>query len=351
MARLNVLRTDDMIGRPVGDPRGASLGRVEDVIFDADSGRIAYVLLSLDLGFGDDRLFPVPWQALTSRPGGSELVLDVPLERLREAPSLRRNELPGLSEPAVGESVYRFYNREPFWDRRTSMESPRYAASGYARSEAERYASRGSSGAAGLLAAVILLLLALGIIFYTLYPKETRVAAENVGEAAEEAAVAVVDTSEDAASTARVKTALALSKTVSVLEIDVDSDEGVVTLTGRVPSDEAKLIAVAIAEDTSGVDRVVDRLTVSSEAARSGTRESLANRVSDVETRVKVQEAIRNSSELEGQVIEVAVKNGVATLTGDVDTTAQRARAEEIAREAEGVREVVNQIESRGPTL
>ncbi|MGH9337169.1 MAG: PRC-barrel domain-containing protein, partial [Vicinamibacteria bacterium] len=99
MARLNVLRTDDMIGRPVGDPRGASLGRVEDVIFDADSGRIAYVLLSLDLGFGDDRLFPVPWQALTSRPGGSELVLDVPLERLREAPSLRRNELPGLSEP------------------------------------------------------------------------------------------------------------------------------------------------------------------------------------------------------------------------------------------------------------
>ena len=44
--------------------------------------------------------------------------------------------------------------------------------------------------------------------------------------------------------------------------IDVDTRNGVVTLTGSVPSPEARTTAAQLARDTDGVRRVRDRLTV-----------------------------------------------------------------------------------------
>lgn len=47
------------------------------------------------------------------------------------------------------------------------------------------------------------------------------------------------------------------------MKIDVDTRDGVVTLTGQVASAVAKEHAIAIAQLTEGVRRVEDRLTVS----------------------------------------------------------------------------------------
>ena len=41
---------------------------------------------------------------------------------------------------------------------------------------------------------------------------------------------------------------------------------------------------------------------------------------------------------------EVSVKNGVVTLTGTVDQSNQRARAEKVAKKVKGVKSVVNNI-------
>jgi hyperosmotically inducible protein len=52
---------------------------------------------------------------------------------------------------------------------------------------------------------------------------------------------------------------------VDVLEgsdINVDSDKQVVTLKGMVPSEAARARAIALAKETEGVKRVVDRLTI-----------------------------------------------------------------------------------------
>jgi hyperosmotically inducible protein len=59
-----------------------------------------------------------------------------------------------------------------------------------------------------------------------------------------------------------VKTRLLFESEVSGTSINVDADNGVVTLQGEVDSDAEKDLAVAIAKNTSDVTRVIDKLQV-----------------------------------------------------------------------------------------
>jgi hyperosmotically inducible periplasmic protein len=62
--------------------------------------------------------------------------------------------------------------------------------------------------------------------------------------------------------TATVKTKLLADPDVSGLRIDVDTREGVVTLTGSVGTQAQKTEAIRIARETDNVKNVVDRLTI-----------------------------------------------------------------------------------------
>ncbi len=66
----------------------------------------------------------------------------------------------------------------------------------------------------------------------------------------------------DATLTAKVKTKLLVNENTGGLAIDVDSNNGAVTLTGVVDSEEEKQLAAQIAKNTGGVKAVSDRLTV-----------------------------------------------------------------------------------------
>jgi hyperosmotically inducible protein len=79
-----------------------------------------------------------------------------------------------------------------------------------------------------------------------------------VGTAAEKTEEAVTD----AAITSEVKTKLLGDGKTPGLKINVDTDNGVVTLHGDVATAEARTEAVRLARTTKGVKRVVDKLTV-----------------------------------------------------------------------------------------
>jgi hyperosmotically inducible periplasmic protein len=66
----------------------------------------------------------------------------------------------------------------------------------------------------------------------------------------------------DPALTAAVKGKLMADTTVAGLRIDVDTRDGVVTLTGQVRSQTEKDQALKLARETNGVKSVIDRLTV-----------------------------------------------------------------------------------------
>src|SRR5687767_2812148 len=74
----------------------------------------------------------------------------------------------------------------------------------------------------------------------------------------------------DAGITTNVKSKLAADDTVKAYQIDVDTANGVVTLSGTVENAAAKEMAVAIARQTDGVTSVNDRITVNAAAASTG---------------------------------------------------------------------------------
>ncbi len=90
-----------------------------------------------------------------------------------------------------------------------------------------------------------------------------RDAGARVGESVARGANEAGQTVEAGAVTAKIKAKMALDDRVKAAKIDVDTDGSVVTLSGRVASEEERARAVQLARDTDGVTSVVDRLTIS----------------------------------------------------------------------------------------
>ena len=67
---------------------------------------------------------------------------------------------------------------------------------------------------------------------------------------------------DDAAITASVNSAMAVDTGVAANQVGVTTNEGVVTLTGRVKTDAERQTAVKIARDTNGVKKVNDLIKV-----------------------------------------------------------------------------------------
>jgi hyperosmotically inducible periplasmic protein len=154
----------------------------------------------------------------------------------------------------------------------------------------------------------------------------------------------VRESSADAATTAKVRTALLVSKNVSVFDIGVATTQGEVTLSGQVPSEEVKVLAGAIAQDTSGVKNVRNDLAVNPAAQRNPEMERLAGRVVDLEIRTILTEALSKSPELKGQDIKVEVNKRAVTLTGTVETVPLKQVADRAAWQTAGVQGVTNNL-------
>jgi osmotically-inducible protein OsmY len=81
---------------------------------------------------------------------------------------------------------------------------------------------------------------------------------EKTAAAANQAGAAMAD----ASLTAKIKSKMALDDLVRARDVDVDTRNGVVTLSGVVVSEAERQRAVQLARETSGVTSVNDRLTV-----------------------------------------------------------------------------------------
>jgi hyperosmotically inducible protein len=154
----------------------------------------------------------------------------------------------------------------------------------------------------------------------------------------------VKESTQDATTTSRVRTALLLSKRVSPFDIKVETIQAEVTLTGQVPSDEVKTVAGAIAQDTAGVKQVHNNLGINPTAERNPETERLGERVADLELKTVIDDALSKSAELQDKHIDVQVKNGIVTLGGVLETSAQKYSAEQIAWQASGALGVRNNI-------
>jgi hyperosmotically inducible protein len=91
---------------------------------------------------------------------------------------------------------------------------------------------------------------------------KAREAGAAIGEKVATGAAAAQHALSNAALTGKIKAKMALDDTIKASAIDVDTANGVVTLTGTVGSQAQRTRAVQLARETDGVTSVVDRLTI-----------------------------------------------------------------------------------------
>lgn len=110
--------------------------------------------------------------------------------------------------------------------------------------------------------------------------------------------------------------------------------DGVVTLTGPVPTERARLAAVTACRRTPGVRTVHDALDPASDAGFTG---------SDLDLAIAVEDLLYGLDPV-FQGLAVDVREGTVLLTGTLDRHAQRAAAVRVARTVPGVRGVLSGI-------
>ena len=94
----------------VYNPKGDKLGSIKELMLDIESGKICYAVLSfggfLSLG---EKLFAVPWSALTVDTKNKRLIMDTDEERLKAAPGFDTDHWPNMADATWGKGVHAYY--------------------------------------------------------------------------------------------------------------------------------------------------------------------------------------------------------------------------------------------------
>ncbi len=108
----NFILMGSLIGGSVRTQDGEKVGQLEEIIFDADTGEVAYAVLSfigrLSLG---DRLIVVPWRRLQMDPHNRCLIVEMDKEVMALAPWFRRGDWPDMTDPAWKNEIVGFYRK------------------------------------------------------------------------------------------------------------------------------------------------------------------------------------------------------------------------------------------------
>ena len=207
-------------------------------------------------------------------------------------------------------------------------------------------------------------------------------------EAKEKTTAAAQKTGEvlsDTEITTAVKTKLLADKMVGGLKIDVDTDNGIVTLTGPVDTKIERSHAMNLARHTHGVKSVIDKLTIEKKSASNdslvdktengakkaadatkdaagktvdavkgtsgtaakdteGAAKATGRYFTDAEITTAVKTKLAADSGVHVMGVHVDTDKGVVTLTGSVRSDAEKADAVRIARDSMGVKSVVDKL-------
>jgi sporulation protein YlmC with PRC-barrel domain len=117
-----VLAAGTLEGDKVRNSVGDDLGKLDEIMIDIPSGRIAYAVLSFGgvLRMGN-KLFAVPWNALTVDEDEKCLILNVDKKTLENAPGFDKDNWPDMSDTNWGSDLFRYYGTAPYWEETKTL--------------------------------------------------------------------------------------------------------------------------------------------------------------------------------------------------------------------------------------
>ena len=111
-----LISSEKVGGSSVENTRGDNLGHIEEVMIDKISGRVAYAVLNYGsfLGMGG-KLFAMPWDMLKYNPQRDAYVVDIPEERLKDAPSFDAGTQPKWGDRTYDKQLHDYYGSRSDW--------------------------------------------------------------------------------------------------------------------------------------------------------------------------------------------------------------------------------------------
>jgi hyperosmotically inducible protein len=144
---------------------------------------------------------------------------------------------------------------------------------------------------------------------------------------------------DDKSINSRVKDALNENAEYKFEGVNITAFKGTVQLSGFVDTYAQKYDASSIARKVEGVRDVENDITVKSDADRSA-----GEYVDDKSLTVRVNSALGNNPDNKFEEVNVTTFKGTVQLSGFVNSSDQRTKAGEIAKQVQGVQDVVNNI-------
>ncbi len=117
VALYGIVRASKIIGETVVNRQGENVGKIHELVIDAEKNRVAYVVLSFGGFLGmRTKLFVIPWDAFAFSATENKLILNVDKEKLKLAPGFEESDnWPDFSDTLWAESIYKFYDFAPPW--------------------------------------------------------------------------------------------------------------------------------------------------------------------------------------------------------------------------------------------
>lgn len=111
------VKASSIIGTKVVSTDADSLGNIKEVVIDPRTGKVAYVVVSFGgfLTMGE-KLFAIPFSAFEYNVINNEYIIDLPKNRLENAPGFDADHWPTMSDEQWNRDVYNYYGRSPYWE-------------------------------------------------------------------------------------------------------------------------------------------------------------------------------------------------------------------------------------------
>jgi sporulation protein YlmC with PRC-barrel domain len=111
-----IMAASTLEGNSVVNGQGVDLGTIKEIMIDVPNGSVAYAVLSFGglLGLGD-KLYAIPWAALTLDTDNKCFILDIDAERLEAAPGFDKDHWPAMADRRWANEVHTYYGQRNDW--------------------------------------------------------------------------------------------------------------------------------------------------------------------------------------------------------------------------------------------
>jgi len=139
----------------------------------------------------------------------------------------------------------------------------------------------------------------------------------------------------------KIKTALLFHRNVSMVNTQVNVEEGIVTLRGEVASEAEKELTTEYA-NVEGVKKVKNEMTVAKAPKNEG--QTMQEKIDDASITAQVKMALLFNRATSALKTSVSTKDGIVTLSGKAANGAEKDLVTKLVNDIRGVNSVVNNM-------